>query len=399
MVKREVALHPFETRAVDVDGSRLRRGQDPDDPFDGRLVDPDPGHLADDPRLIDARGVARLRTPLGALIVPGMQLPLPGWSPHRPVGADPLTTHAVEESAQQVDPGRARTAAVTGPACSQRRDPLPQLVRHRWDGAPGRGRPLALSPDPAVVDRVLQHLRDAPIVQAKFAGNLVDRQGADGIPLEDPHGNIDGVRVDGQHECRGVPHESEWGAAARVGETPELRGVSVRDPLTEAPAVPLGFMRLGHHLVPVSWIRTHQPPIAHDPGDPGRMEAVLDQLQGASQVALPPIEVAGQQDVKRPGRGGGEHVRPGAGTPDGATALRNLVHDLRVHEAVALDEPIHLLVLRLRPVSVVLTLCRLAHPTGGPKTAEVIKRGREPTRPCQSHRRASARPGDRGPDP
>lgn len=129
----------------------------------------------------------------------------------------------------------------------------------------------------------------------------------------------------------GVPHEFERGAAAGVGETPELRGVSVRDPLAEAPAVPLGFMRLGHHLVPVSWIRTHQPSIAHDPGNTGRMEAVLDQLQGASQVALPPIEVASQQDVKRPSRCGGQHVRHGAGTPHGATALRDRVHDLRVH--------------------------------------------------------------------
>jgi hypothetical protein len=55
MVKREVALHPFESSPIDLDGSRLRRRQDPDDPFDGRLVDPDPGDLSDDPRLIDVR--------------------------------------------------------------------------------------------------------------------------------------------------------------------------------------------------------------------------------------------------------------------------------------------------------------------------------------------------------
>ncbi len=100
--------------------------------LDRRLVDPDAGDLADDPRLVDARRVAGLRAPLGALVVAGVELPLPRWRPHSAVGPDALAAHAVQESAEEVDPNRGATAAVTGPARTQLGHPLPQRVRHRW---------------------------------------------------------------------------------------------------------------------------------------------------------------------------------------------------------------------------------------------------------------------------
>jgi len=115
--------------------------------------------------------------------MPGMELPLPGRRPHGPASADSLSADAIEEPAQKVDPDRTTTAPVASPAGPQLRHPLPQRVRHGRRRSPWRRRPLALSPDPAVVDRVLEHLGDAPIVEAELVGDLPDRQSPDRAEL------------------------------------------------------------------------------------------------------------------------------------------------------------------------------------------------------------------------
>ena len=48
-------------------------------------------------------------------------------------------------------------------------------------------------------------------------------------------------------------------------------------------------MRLGHELVPVVRIRTRDAPVAHDQNDAVRVEAIVNELEGASEVALPAV--------------------------------------------------------------------------------------------------------------
>ena len=53
VIERKVSSHPVEPSPVDAGRPGIGRGQDPHDALHGRVVDPDAGDLADDPRLVD----------------------------------------------------------------------------------------------------------------------------------------------------------------------------------------------------------------------------------------------------------------------------------------------------------------------------------------------------------
>jgi hypothetical protein len=91
--------------------------------------------------------------------------------------------------------------------------------------------------------------------------------------------------------------------SALVGVALGLRGVAVGDPLGQPAAVPLGARRLGHQLVPVAGVRRKNPPVAHDEGDAGRVEAVFQKLERAPEVPLPAVGVPGEEQVVTAPRG------------------------------------------------------------------------------------------------
>jgi len=84
------------------------------------------------------------------------------------------------------------------------------------------------------------------------------------------------------------------------------------------------------------------------------VQPVLQQLKRPAEVALPAVGVAGQKEVEGPGARLGEHLGHRRRAPDGCPALRDLVHEPGVDEAVPLDEPVLLLALARRAVAVVL---------------------------------------------
>ncbi|HEU4571619.1 MAG TPA: hypothetical protein VFR93_02960 [Candidatus Limnocylindrales bacterium] len=160
--------------------------------------------------------------------------------------------------------------------------------------------------------------------------------------------------------------EAESGVATLVRVAIELRGIPVGDPLRQAAAVPLGTRRLGDQLVPVTGVRREDPPVAHDEGDAGRVEAVFEQLEGPAEVPLPAVGVPGEQQVERAGPRLGEHLRHRRRAPDGGPAVGDLEHEPGVDEAVAVDEAVLLLALAGRGEAVVLARGRLTDPAGDP---------------------------------
>ena len=146
---------------------------------------------------------------------------------------------------------------------------------------------LALSPDPAVVHRILEHVVDPSVVETELACDLLNGNGSGRVLLKDAYSYTDLVCVDREDVGRRQPHEAEGGVAARISEVAELRRIAVGDPLAKSTAVPLRLVSLGDHLVPVPRIGAEQATIAHDPGDTGRVKGVLDQLEGPPKVALP----------------------------------------------------------------------------------------------------------------
>jgi hypothetical protein len=165
--------------------------------------------------------------------------------------------------------------------------------------------------------------------------------------------------------------------SALVRESVELRRVAVGDPLAEAVAVPLRFVRLRNHLIPVSWIRAEETPIAHRPGDARGMKVVFDELERPPKVPLPAVEIARQQHVERAVARRREHHAHRLGSPDRAAALGDGVDDAGVDEPEPLHEPVHLLVLRVKAVVVVLAGRRLANPASRPQAAQLVKRPRK----------------------
>ncbi len=80
---------------------------------------------------------------------------------------------------------------------------------------------------------------------------------------------------------------------------------------------------------------------------------------------------------KRPDRRSSTIVAIVGRAPDGATAVRDLVHEPGVDEAVPLDEPVLLVTLARRAVAVVLAGRRLPDPAGRPEAADLVERTRQ----------------------
>ncbi len=177
--------------------------------------------------------------------------------------------------------------------------------------APGRG--LAhlapappVAPHPAVVERVHQDHPDPALGEPGLGGKVLRAHVAQGTTLEQRDRDPDGGGVDLQRVRRlGQAPEAEASVAARVVAMVELGGVAVRDPLRQSAAVLLGASGLRDELVPVVRIRGQDPPVAHDEGDAGRMQPVLQQLQRPAQLPRRAVKLAlcGDSRASRPGRG------------------------------------------------------------------------------------------------
>jgi hypothetical protein len=157
----------------------------------------------------------------------------------------------------------------------------------------------------------------------------------------------------------------------------ELGGVAVADPLREAAAIAFGSRSFRHELVPVVGIRREDASVAHDEGHPGRVQPILQELEGPSQVALPAIGVPRQEQIEPPGARLDEHLGHGRGAPDGGPAVGHLEDQSSVDEAVALDEAILLFALAGRSEAVVLPCGGLADPAGYPEPTDVVERPRQ----------------------
>ena len=132
----------------------------------------------------------------------------------------------------------------------------------------------------------------------------------EGIPLEqrDCRARSSPDRPRGCGAARSRRRKPERCVAALVVVAVELRGVAVGDPLGEAEGVALGGRRLGDELVAVVGIGTQDAPVAHHEGHPRRMEVIFEELEGPTEVALPAVGVAGEDEIEAPGLGRGEHL-------------------------------------------------------------------------------------------
>jgi hypothetical protein len=157
----------------------------------------------------------------------------------------------------------------------------------------------------------------------------------------------------------------------------EFRGVAIAHSLGEAEGVPLRRRRLGDELVPVMGIRREDASVAHDECHTGRVEVVLEQLEGAAQVALPTVGVPGKDQVEGTRLGPGEHLVHGRRAPDRGAALGDLEHETGVEQAVAFDEAILLLALAGRAIAVVLAGRRLADPACDAQAADLVEGARQ----------------------
>ena len=224
----------------------------------------------------------------------------------RAVAPDPPSADALEEAPEEVDPIGALRPAAAGLWPAHILDPRPQLVGDRRVAAPRRrlARLVAAPPvaaDPAVVERVHQDHPDPALGQPGLLGEVLRAHVAEGVALEQADDDADRVGVDLEdvRRLRGAP-EAEPGVAARVVAAVELGGVAVGDPLREPAAVLLRPGRLRDQLVPVVRVGREDPPVAHDERDAGRVEVVLEELEGPPEVALPAVGVPGEEQVERP---------------------------------------------------------------------------------------------------
>ena len=135
-------------------------------------------------------------------------------------------------------------------------------------------------------------MRDSarPLSAARSLALTVPR----GVPLEQ--------RDDAPHQLRVHPKrvrrlrraaEAERRVAAGIVLFVELLGVAIGDAFGQPAAVLLGAVGLADQLIPVVAVGTEKPAVAHDEGDAGRVEAILEQLERPAQVALPAVRVAG----------------------------------------------------------------------------------------------------------
>ncbi|MEA2026390.1 MAG: hypothetical protein U9O18_06840 [Chloroflexota bacterium] len=151
---------------------------------------------------------------------------------------------------------------------------------------------------PPVVDRVAQclaHLLDA---DSEVVSEHVVRDVTQGVSLERMDDIADGVRVQLQRVRLSATAQSPWSIARLVTEALELRCVAVGDALAQAAAVLVGLVRLADELVPIARVGADDSSVAHDERDAGWVQAVLEQLERATEIALPTVRVAGEQEVE-----------------------------------------------------------------------------------------------------
>jgi hypothetical protein len=107
------------------------------------------------------------------------------------------------------------------------------------------------------------------------------------------------------------------------------------------------------------------------------MELVVEKLECPSQVALPAVGVAGQEEVERASPRLGQHGRHRLRTVDRPPAVRDLEDESGVDEPVARDEAVLLGSLTRRSEALVLPRRGLADPARGTQSADIVERRRE----------------------
>ncbi|HEX5015117.1 MAG TPA: hypothetical protein VFV72_13275 [Candidatus Limnocylindrales bacterium] len=214
---------------------------------------------------------------------------------HAAIGADPPPARALEQAGEEIT-----AAAVVRTTAARLRPPdgldsCPELVRH------GRARPPrrrlqrlavtpAVSPDPAVVQRVHENHPDPGLGEPGLLREVLGAHVAEGVPLEQANRDRHPLGVDLKRVRRlGQAPEAEASVAAGVVAVVELRGVAVGDALRQAAAVLLRAGCLRDELVPVLRVGGEDPPVAHHQCDPCRVQAVFKELEGAAQVPLPTV--------------------------------------------------------------------------------------------------------------
>ncbi|HEY8871167.1 MAG TPA: hypothetical protein VIM30_17490 [Candidatus Limnocylindrales bacterium] len=112
-------------------------------------------------------------------------------------------------------------------------------------------------------------------------------------------------------------------------------------------------------------VRTQDPPVAHHECHAYRVQAVLKQLEGPTEVPLPSIGVPREKQVEGTGPRFGEHLGHRRRAPDRRAAVGDLEGEPGLEEAVALDEAILLLALAGGSEAVVLANRGLPDPARG----------------------------------
>src|SRR6266511_1132283 len=118
---------------------------------------------------------------------------------------------------------------------------------------------------------------------------------------------------------------------------------------------------------------------------------VLQQLEGAAQVALPAVGVPSENQVEGARLGLADHLVHGWRAPHGGAALGNLDHQPRVDEAVPLDEAILLLTLAGRAITIVLAGRRLPDPARDAQAADLVEGARQALHEAGPFRRSDIR--------
>jgi hypothetical protein len=352
----------------------------PNHPRDGRIVQSEGGELGGQRPVpgigaISATVSPRLaRTRMQALVAP---------SAVQPVRPDVATARTVEDPGQRIDPVPPTWRAAPTVLSSNSANPFPEFVTNRRVVPPPSGDALLGSAStmastgahrPAVVDRVHDDLtgsfgRDAVLAPETFETDVSSR-----VPIEHLHDPTDRLRIDLEQVWRfGLPTKPDGCIACRVSVTAVPSLIAVGDPLAQTAAVDLGAMRFANHLIPVVRVAREQASIAHDQRYAGRMKGVFNELEEAAQVALPTVGVSGEEHVELARPSGRKHLGHLGVPPHGPAGLGNLPAQAGVDQAETLGEAVHLLALAVRSVAVELLVCRLAHPSGRTKAAEIVQ--------------------------
>jgi len=303
---------------------------------------------------------------------------------HDPGRAVGRATRAGDETPQRVRSIGIASTTPSRPCRHQLLDPRPQQVVDGRIVAPRRLDTIALAPDPAVVDRVLEDVVDGSVVHLVGASKLVDRHVACGIVDEEPSSSLNRVRIHLERpRSLARPPESERRKPSRIRQPPVLGGIALADPLPKPPAVRLGLDRLARPSLPLVLVGRQDALVAEQDRGACCMEIVAG-IDGRPQVAREAGDVTDEQDVIV-APGAGDHLLELGGGPDRPARVGDLPLDGGVHEVPAAERAVLLLPLRLRAVVVVLPSRRLPDPARGSKPSKVFEGSRQPWDRCVRH--------------